>query len=116
VAVVEGIDEEALDIGAGHMPGTPLWGQPGNVVIAAHRDLSFHPLRKVRPGDVIETNAGQPYRYRVDRISIVDPEDVTVLAGSHSSTLTLITCYPFSFIGNAPKRFIVRATLLKSSG
>jgi len=85
-------------------------GLPGNVGIAAHRDTFFRPLRNVRKDDVITfTTAGAEYRYRVVSMKVVDPNDVSVLNVTDEEVLTLVTCYPFSFIGSAPDRFIVRA-------
>ncbi len=113
VAVVEGAEEEDLKHAAGHISGTALPGESGNVGIAAHRDTFFRPLRKIQKGDVIRvtTPAGE-YRYSVVTTKIVSPDDVSVLASDNTETLTLVTCYPFYFVGSAPNRFIVRATFL----
>lgn len=109
--VSQGESDAVLRIGAGHLADTPWPGQPGNVVIAGHRDTIFRPLRNVRTGDLIDltTDAGVA-RYRVVSTGIVRPTDLSVLKPSTGNTLTLITCYPFSFIGRAPERFVVRAT------
>lgn len=108
--ILEGTDDRTLRRAVGHIPGTPLPGQPGNVAIAGHRDTFFRALRNVRKDDEITlmTLEGS-YRYRVDSISVVGPEDTQVLDNSGSDILTLVTCYPFYFVGPAPRRFIVRA-------
>jgi sortase A len=108
--ILEGTDERTLRRAVGHIPGTPLPGQPGNVAIAGHRDTFFRALRHVRQDDEITlmTLEGS-YRYRVDSISVVGPKDTQVLDNSDGDILTLVTCYPFYFVGTAPRRFIVRA-------
>jgi len=108
--VIEGVGTFALRRAAGHIPGTALPGQPGNAGISAHRDTFFRPLRNIRQNDVItvSTLLGQ-YRYRVVSTRIVSPSDVEVLDQSKDEALTLVTCYPFYFVGAAPDRFIVRA-------
>ena len=108
--VVEGTTTSALRRAAGHITSTGMPGVPGNVGVAAHRDTFFRPLRNVRKDDVITlTTAGAEYRYRVVSMRVVDPDDVSVLNASDGEVLTLVTCYPFFFIGSAPERFIVRA-------
>jgi sortase A len=108
--IVEGTDERSLRRAVGHIRGTPLPGQPGNVAIAGHRDTFFRPLRNVRHDDEITlTTLDGSYRYIVDSTQVVPPDDVQVLDNSAETTLTLVTCYPFYFVGPAPKRFIVRA-------
>jgi sortase A len=111
VIVVEGDDENTLRRAAGHIPNTGLPGRPGNVGIAAHRDTFFRPLRHVKRNDVVifKTPAGE-YRYRVVSVKIVKPAEVWVLnPDDGNQILTLVTCYPFYFVGSAPDRFIVRA-------
>jgi sortase A len=110
VMVVEGTSGAVLRRAAGHIAGTPLPGEMGNIGISAHRDTFFRPLRNVRENDLVTvtTPAGH-YRYMVVSTKIVEPDDVGVLSGSGSEVLTLVTCYPFYFIGAAPRRFIVRA-------
>jgi len=111
VIVIEGDDEATLRRAAGHIPNTGLPGQPGNVGIAAHRDTFFRPLRHVKRNDVVifKTAAGE-YRYRVVSVKIVKPAEVWVLnPDDGNQILTLVTCYPFYFVGSAPDRFIVRA-------
>ncbi len=111
VMLMEGDDAKTLRRAVGHIPGTPLPGQPGNVAFSGHRDTFFRPLRNIRENDiiVIATLEGE-YRYRVVSTSVVTPDDVAVLNGATpGEILTLVTCYPFYFIGAAPDRFIVRA-------
>ena len=110
VIVMEGTVPRTLRRSAGHIPGTALPGTPGNVGISAHRDTFFRPLRNIRRNDIItiRTILGS-YRYRVVSTSIVAPQDVAVLNSSVEEELTLVTCYPFYFVGAAPDRFIVRA-------
>lgn len=109
--VLEGDNTGVLRRGAGHIPGTALPNSSGgNVGIAAHRDTYFRPLRFIRPGDTIllKTPKGS-YQYRVQSTRVVEPSDVGVLAHTDQPTLTLVTCYPFYYVGPAPHRFIVRA-------
>jgi len=110
VIVFEGDDAGILKIGAGHIPGTALPLGQGNIGIAAHRDTWFRPLRVIHPNDVItlRTPAGTS-RFEVTKTEIVRPSDVGVLAAAPGRDLTLVTCYPFSYIGHAPRRFIVHA-------
>jgi sortase A len=99
----------------GHIPGTALPGEDGNIVLAAHRDTFFRPLRNIQKGDEIAlTTWNGAFRYRVESIQVVGPDDVGVLQPTSLPTLTLVTCYPFYFVGSAPKRFIVRAGLIAS--
>ncbi len=116
VMVREGADEGTLSRAVGHIPGTALPGNVGNVGLAGHRDTFFRALRNIRSDDTIEleTTAGT-YRYAVKSTRIVTPRDVSVLQASGGETLTLVTCYPFYYVGSAPKRFIVRATQLGPS-
>jgi len=108
--IVEGTSARSLRRAVGHIPGTALPGDPGNVAIAGHRDTFFRALRNIRPDDeiLLTTPAGQ-YSYVVDSTSIVAPDDAEGLNDSNESLLTLVTCYPFYFVGPAPQRFIVRA-------
>ena len=117
-AVAEGDDEKTLKTAVGHLPDTPLpWHRSGNVALAAHRDGLFRPLEKIRLEDDIRVLTGRgEYHYRVKKTHIVDPDDVWVLAPTETPTITLITCYPFSFVGNAPRRFIVQAELVEDIG
>jgi sortase A len=110
VVVVEGVDKPTLRRAVGHIPGTALPGQIGNIGIAAHRDTYFRPLRNIQHNDLVAlTTLRGEFRYRVVSTKIVSPEDVAVLDPDQSEILTLITCYPFYFVGSAPSRFIVRA-------
>lgn len=110
VAIAEGADEATLRRAAGHIPGTALPGRSGNVGIAGHRDTLFRPLRNIQQDDVILliTMQGE-YRYHVVSTKVVSPYDVAVLEPDGNEILTLVTCYPFYFVGPAPSRFIVRA-------
>jgi sortase A len=110
VIVVEGTADATLRRAAGHIEGTVLPGQIGNTGIAAHRDTFFRPLRSIHADDsiIVATRAGE-YHYRVVSTKIVSPSDVAVLKSDGTEILTLVTCYPFYFVGAAPKRFIVRA-------
>jgi LPXTG-site transpeptidase (sortase) family protein len=115
--VRSGVDESTLKRAAGHVPYTPLPGQDGNVGIAAHRDKHFRKLRNVKVGDEIrfKTSYGE-FTYRVDDLSVVMPENVEVLDPTEDRNLTLVTCYPFNYVGSAPKRFIVRARQVAPAG
>lgn len=108
--VMEGDDDGTLARAVGHVPGTALPWQPGNVVMAGHRDTVFRPLRDLRDGDDIQliTTRGT-FVYQVIGTEIVDPDDVSVLAPTPGRSLTLITCYPFTYVGRAPRRFIIHA-------
>ena len=114
VMVLQGMEEQTLIIGAGHVPGTPLPGAAGNVAIAAHRDTFFRKLEGILPGDRIQVaTVRRTYEYIVDSTEIVAPEDTRVMESRGRPELTLITCYPFYFVGAAPERFIVHARPLK---
>ena len=112
VPVLEGTDDLTLNRGVGHIPGTALPGEDGNVGIAGHRDGFFRALKDVGPGDQIElvTAVGKEI-YTVDQIVLVSPNDVSVLRPRTGRALTLVTCYPFYFVGSAPTRYIVEASL-----
>jgi sortase A len=116
VPVLEGTDDLTLNRAVGHIDGTPAPGETGNVGIAGHRDGFFRALRDIHSGDTIDlfTEKGNS-RYVVDEIVIVPPDDVSVLAARSKPALTLVTCYPFYFVGNAPLRYIVRATITDSN-
>ena len=114
-AVAEGDDDKTLEKAVGHLPDTPLpWHRRGNVALAAHRDGLFRRLEHIRLDDDVRmvTPRGE-FHYRVTKTHIVDPDDVWVIAPTARPTITLITCYPFSFVGNAPRRFIVQAELVQ---
>ena len=110
VAVLQGTSSRMLRLGAGHIEGTVLPGELGNSAIAGHRDTFFRALKDVRSTDEIrlQTAIGL-FRYEVDWAKVVGPDDVSVLAPSTESALTLVTCYPFYFLGPAPNRFVVHA-------
>src|SRR6266576_3776689 len=108
--VFEGTDKATLRRAAGHIQGTAVPGHPGNIGIAAHRDTFFRPLRNVRLNDTVTlTTLRAEYIYRVVSTRVVSPNEVSVLNPSKQETLTLVSCYPFYFVGPAPNRFIVRA-------
>jgi sortase A len=109
--VQEGIDEPTLALAVGHIPSTAMPGETGNIGLAAHRDNLFRNLKNVaRDDEITLTTLDHTYSYRVASFSIVNPEEISVLAArAGENTLTLVTCYPFYFMGHAPKRFIVRA-------
>jgi len=110
VVVMEGSSDAILRRAAGHIAGTSLPGAPGNVGISAHRDTFFRPLRNIQQNDMISfTTLGGKFNYRVVSTRIVPPTEVSVLKPGGDEILTLVTCYPFSFVGPAPSRFIVRA-------
>jgi LPXTG-site transpeptidase (sortase) family protein len=117
-AVAEGDDDKTLGKAVGHLPDTPLpWQRRGNVGLAAHRDGLFRKLEKIRIGDDVRlVTVRGDFHYQVKKTHIVDPDDVWVLAPTGTPTITLITCYPFSFVGNAPRRFIVQAELVQDLG
>ncbi|HWZ41844.1 MAG TPA: class D sortase [Candidatus Saccharimonadales bacterium] len=118
--IMEGVDGQTLQRAVGHIPGTALAGGPGNIGLAGHRDTFFRSLRNIHQNDEIklETLDGS-YRYRVASMQVVDPGDIAVLSNdlisndvpnsAGDSVLTLVTCYPFSFVGAAPQRFVVWA-------
>ena len=113
--MLEGTDELTLNRGVGHIAGTALFGKIGNVGIAGHRDGFFRGLKNIKVGDRIEVEEpGKVETYIVDRLQIVDPSNVRVLRSSDRSALTLVTCYPFYYIGSAPQRFIAHAILADS--
>ena len=108
--VREGDDSRVLRRAVGHIPQTPLPGEPGNAGLAGHRDTFFRGLRDVRHGDrIVITMSNSVLHYEVRSTTTVDPTDVSVLKPTSGSTLTLVTCYPFDYIGAAPRRFIVQA-------
>jgi sortase A len=110
--VMEGADNATLRVAVGHIPGTALPGQGGNVGLAGHRDSFFRGLRKLTIGDEITltTRAGT-LLYTVESIRVVRPDDVNVLRNTRYPALTLVTCYPFYYVGPAPQRWIVKARL-----
>ena len=110
VPVLPGTDDRTLDRAVGHIEDTAPPGTDGNSGIAGHRDGFFRGLKDIVPGDAIELDTlDGKEAYRVERTWVVDPEDVSVLDPTSTRVLTLVTCYPFYFVGSAPRRFIVRA-------
>ena len=110
VMLAQGDSTAVLRRAVGHLNETPLPGESGNVVFAGHRDTYFRPLRNIRVGDVITIETvDRSYDYEVEWFRVMPPDNVSVLAPSESNELTLITCFPFSFVGPAPDRFVVRA-------
>jgi sortase A len=113
--VVEGDDDKTLKRGVGHLPDTPLPWQKGNAALAGHRDTFLRAMRDISAGDEIRlTTPHGAFTYRVREIAIVTPDNLTGLSLTDDSSLTLITCYPFSYVGNAPKRFVVRAAPIRT--
>ena len=113
--VIEGAEKEELERAPGHLVETALPGSKGNCVIAGHRDTQFRILRNVKIGeDITLESGGRTFVYRVTDRQIVAPTDTRSLGATSTATLTLVTCYPFYYVGPAPKRFIIRAKLLPS--
>jgi sortase A len=115
--VLEGVTGSTLRRGVGHITGTPLPRLTGNIGLAGHRDTVFRGLKDIRKGDPITLDTlDGTYSYVVDWAQVVDPDDIGVLAVSNRPELTLVTCYPFYYVGSAPERFVVRAHLLGGDG
>jgi sortase A len=111
--VLEGSDDGTLRGAAGHIEDTAFPGQAGNIGIAGHRDTIFRPIRHLHVGDpLLLTTTDRVFHYRISHTMVVNPSDVYVLDPTERPTLTLVTCYPFTFVGHAPQRFIVRAELV----
>ena len=116
VPVTAGIETSSLLRGVGHIEGTAYPGGLGTLGLAGHRDTYFRPLRRIQTGmDIRVTDESGTYHYEVDSTEIVTPEQVDVLAIRSRPELTLVTCYPFDYVGAAPNRFIVHAHLLSAS-
>ena len=114
--VIEGDDTRTLKRAVGHLPDTPMPWEEGNSAVAGHRDGLFRPLKDVKVGDEIRFRTTRDqFRYRVTKTAIVMPDDVSVLETQQHSTLTLITCYPFYYVGAAPQRFVIHAERLASA-
>jgi len=110
--IFDGTDELTLNRGVGRIRGTAKIGHPGNTGLAGHRDGFFRGLKDIAPGDIVElTIPGRSDHYVVTDIQITTPEDVSVLRPTADTSLTLVTCYPFYFVGSAPQRYIVRASI-----
>lgn len=109
-----GSDARTLRLAVGHIPGTALPGDPGNIGLAGHRDTFFRRLRDIAPDDEIRVVTPEgTFRFRVQRTRVVYPTDTWVLDDAGEPVLTLVTCYPFTYVGSAPQRFIVRAVELE---
>lgn len=115
--VAEGTSKRVLSRAVGHLPESARPGGSGNIALAAHRDSFFRPLEQIQTGDlvILESAAGRD-RYVVEWTDIVGPRDVEMVDATAYPALTLVTCYPFRYVGNAPQRFIVRARLLDEEG
>jgi|MudIll2142460700_1097286.scaffolds.fasta_scaffold403141_1 sortase A len=114
VPVFPGETEANMTRGAGRITGSPRFGEPGNVSVSSHRDGFFRKLKDIRVGDaiVVDTRTAT-YRYVVEEIRVTEPTDTVVLWPGEVPELTLVTCYPFNFVGHAPQRYVVRAELRK---
>jgi sortase A len=111
--VLEGSNARTLRLAVGHIPGTALPGRSGNVGLAGHRDTYFRPLRGIKVGDEIRfTTVAGTFKYRVISLRVVLPSAIEVLNPTQLPTLTLVTCYPFDFMGTAPQRLIVHAEMI----
>jgi LPXTG-site transpeptidase (sortase) family protein len=110
IVILEGTSSRTLRLGVGHIAGTAFPGEPGNIGIAGHRDSYFRALKDIRSGDEIgiQTATGLS-RYQVDRVQMLEPSNIAVLAPTAIPGITLVTCYPFYFVGPAPRRFVVHA-------
>jgi sortase A len=114
--VFEGTTDDTLARGVGHLRGSAGPGERGNLVLAGHRDTFFRELRNIREGDEVDIKGPQgEFEYQVESTTIVNPDQTEVLEPGNGDTLTLITCYPFRYIGNAPQRFIVRASKVEGA-
>lgn len=112
--ILEGVDEHTLDLAVGHLTETAELGR-GNAALAGHRDSFFRGLRDVRPGDLVEVRTPQAdFQYRIVWMKVTTPEDVYVLAAQEDDVLTLVTCFPFHYVGPAPQRFVVRAARVEA--
>jgi sortase A len=113
IPVFHGVSEEELLKGVGHIPGTLLPGDGGNIVFSGHRDTVFRRLGELEVGDkVLVRFAGRLYTYKIDRIRVVDKDDTSVVVPRPREVLTITTCYPFTFIGRAPERYVLEAEFI----
>lgn len=114
--IYEGTEESELKKGVGHYAGSVLPGEKDNCVLSGHRDTVFSELSQLKKGDelIVETSAGT-FTYRIRKIRIVEKDDTTVIVSTPQAALTLTTCYPFTYIGSAPQRYILSAYLVQSS-
>ncbi len=115
VVIRAGSDARTLRLAVGHVPGTAFPGEIGNIGLAGHRDTFFRRLRDIQPDDEIRiVTVDGTFAFRVEDTRVVTPQDTWVLDTTTTATLTLVTCYPFTYVGSAPKRFIVRAAEVQS--
>ncbi len=115
VMLLQGTDDWTLNRAVGHIEGTSLPGQPGNLGISGHRDGFFRCLKDIKQNStIVLTTLNGRFFYRVNSMDIVKPKDIEVLSATKNPTLTLVTCYPFHYLGNAPKRYIVSADMIKA--
>jgi sortase A len=111
--VAEGVDAGTLSVAVGHFPASAFPGEMGNVALAGHRDTAFQMLKHIWPDDVLRlTTPDGTFDYRVEWLAIVDPARTDVVASTGEPLLTLVTCYPFDYVGSAPRRYVVRARSL----
>jgi len=114
--IAEGIDSRTLRRAVGHLPGTPMPGEEGNVVLAGHRDTFFRALKDIRAEDVVRiTTPRGRFEYLVEATAVVEPTRTDVLDPTSEPSVTLVTCYPFYLVGEAPDRFVVRARLIAAN-
>jgi LPXTG-site transpeptidase (sortase) family protein len=112
VMVREGLDAATLRRAVGHVPSTALPGQAGNFVVMGHRDTFFRPLRELEKGDTVQiATARGRFAYVIESLEVVEPEGITLSAAASEKVATLITCFPFNYVGTAPRRFVARARL-----
>lgn len=113
--IIQGTGDKQLNQGVGHVISSVLPGENDNLVLAGHRETSFRDLDELQIGDqiLIQTELGD-FMYEVDHTQIVDDDDETVIVSKGYASLTLVTCYPFDWVGSAPQRYIVNATLVQS--
>jgi sortase A len=114
IPVVEGTDEDELSVGAGHYAGSVFPGEKDNSVIAGHRDTVFRKMGQLKKGDLLLVTTKQgTFTYHIRKMWVTSPDDRSVIVSRDSPMLTLVTCYPFNYIGSAPKRYIIEADLIK---
>lgn len=114
--ILQGDSSQVLRRGVGHLPDTAMPGELGNIGLAGHRDSFFRPLRQIRPGDMITVRTLKgDFHYRVESTRIVSPSDIEVLAPTDKRELTLVTCFPFKYLGAAPHRFVVQSVQVSGS-
>lgn len=115
--VAEGVDDETLRRAVGHLPRSARPGKSGNVVLAGHRDTFFRSLEEIRAGDVVQLDSGAGWTdYRVEWARVVEPRSLEVIDETGYPALTLVTCYPFRWVGPAPRRLVVRAREIEATG